>query len=81
MRTFKQALKTHESSGLPLQHCLASFLFGYRSTPHTTTGLLPSALFLGWELRTHLDLLKPNCEDHVVTLAAVQSGTASQSAC
>ena len=27
MRTFKQALKTHESSGLPLQHYLASFLF------------------------------------------------------
>ena len=37
VRTFKQALKTRESSGLPLQHCLASFLFGYHSTPHTTT--------------------------------------------
>ena len=67
VRTFKQALKACESSGLPLQHCLASFLFVYRSTPHTTTGHLPSALFLRRELHTHLDLLKPNCEDDVIT--------------
>lgn len=66
MRTFKQALKARESSSLPLQHRLASFLFGYCATPHTTTGCSPSALFLGWELRTHMDLLRPNCEDHVI---------------
>ena len=40
VKTFKQDLKAHESSGLPLQHCLASFLFGYHSIPHTTTGHL-----------------------------------------
>ena len=28
VRTFKQALKAHESSSLQLQYCLASFLFG-----------------------------------------------------
>ena len=39
----------------------------YRSTPHTTTEHSPSALFLGRELHTRLDLLKPNCEDHVIT--------------
>ena len=66
MRTFKQALKARESSGLPLQHCLASILFGYWTTPHATTGCSLSVLFLGRELRTHLDLLRPICEDHVV---------------
>ena len=60
-------MKARETSELPLQHCLADFLFGYRSTPHSTTGRTPSSLFLGRELRTRLDILKPNCEDKVLT--------------
>ena len=47
--------------------------FGYRSTPHSTTGRSPSALFLGRELRTRLDLLKPNCEEHVLSKKSKQA--------
>ena len=67
VRIFKQALKAHESSRLPRQHCLASFLFGYRTNPHATTGRSPSVPLQGRELRTRLDLLRPNCENHVVS--------------
>ena len=34
VRTFKQALKARELSGLSLQHCVTSFLFGHLTTQH-----------------------------------------------
>ena len=73
VQTFKQAMKSCPSPRLPLQHYLANFLFGYCSTPHSTTGRSPSALFLGRELRTHLNLLKPNCEEHVLSKQSKQA--------
>ena len=41
---------------------IARFLFQYRITPHTTTGLSPAEMLLGRNLRSRLDLLKPNLE-------------------
>ena len=68
-------------------HQLRSFLglvnyfrFGYRSTPHSTTGRSPSSLFLGRELRTRLDLLMPNCEEHVLSKQSKQAQQHNQHA-
>ena len=46
--------------GLPLEHSLAIFLLRYRTTPHTTTGVTLSLLFMGRELCTQLHLLSPH---------------------
>ena len=49
----------------PLETRLARFLFKYRVTPQTTTGIAPAELLMGRRLRTHLDLLYPSVEDRV----------------
>ena len=48
-----------------MQHKLKNFFFMYRVAPHATTGVSPSTLFLGRELRTKLDLLVPQLESGV----------------
>ena len=54
VQTFKEAiLKTTGD----LDTRLARFLFQYRLTPHTTTGLSPAEMLLGRRPRSHLDLL------------------------
>ena len=49
-----------------LSHRLANFLLTYGTTPHSTTGKSPSQLFLQRDIRTHFDLLKPDCEKEVL---------------
>ena len=44
---------------------VARFLFLYRRTPHTTTGVTPAELLLGRIPRSHLDLLKPDVSQRV----------------
>ena len=39
---------------------IARVLFAYRITPQSTTGVSPSELLLGRQLRSRLDLVKPN---------------------
>ena len=39
---------------------LARFLFQYRITPHTATGVSPAELLMGRKLQSHLDLLRPD---------------------
>eukprot|EP00731_Ephydatia_muelleri_P000822 Em0001g822a len=56
VQTFKEAiLKTTGD----LDARLARFVFQYRLTPHTTTGLSPAEMLLGRRPRSHLDLLHP----------------------
>ena len=60
VQTVKQALKSGQSQGVPLETSLATFLMQYRSTPHATTGLSPGSLVCGRPLHNCLDLLKPD---------------------
>jgi hypothetical protein len=45
---------------------LSKFLMKYRNTPHCTTGETPATLFMGRNLRTRLDLTKPDIQKHVI---------------
>ena len=66
VRSFKEAMKAAEASTRSCRWKLENFLLKYRTTPHGTTGRTPASLFLGRNPRTRLDLLKPNCGDHVL---------------
>ena len=48
-----------------LETCVARFLFNYRITPQTVTGVSPSELLFGHRLHCHLDLLYPSMESKV----------------
>ena len=72
VQSLKAALKASLNSGLPLHRRVSNFLFTYRSTPHTTTGVSPSSLFLHRRIRARLDLLHPNSESQVLAKQAQQ---------
>ena len=59
VQSFKQGLKVSQSLGLSLNCRISYYLLLYRSTPHSTTGVTPSSLFLKREMRTRFDLLRP----------------------
>lgn len=44
----------------PMDIRIFKFLFKYRVTPQSTTGISPAQLLMGRRLRTHLDLLHPD---------------------
>ncbi|KAL2086043.1 hypothetical protein ACEWY4_017102 [Coilia grayii] len=56
--TLKDGLR--KMSGHSLETRLSRFLFQYRITPHTTTGVSPAAMLLGRTPKSHLDLLHPD---------------------
>ena len=58
VQSFKQGLKRME--GGSLQSKLTRFLFRYRITPHTTTGLSPAEMLMGRRPRSQLDLVHPD---------------------
>ena len=64
-RVVQTTKKASRQEGLPLEKATSSFLLCYRSTPCSTTGLTPSSLFMGCELRTCLDLMAPDVGGHV----------------
>ena len=72
VQTFKRSLQTSAKDGYSLNHRIANFLLSYRTTPHTTTGVTPASLFVGRELRTKLDLLKPDINRRVCEKQARQ---------
>lgn len=62
--TLKDALR--KMTGHSLETKLSRFLFQYRITPHTTTGVSPAEMLFGRRPKSHLDLLHPDIEERVV---------------
>jgi hypothetical protein len=48
------------TKGMSMKHRLANFLFKYRTTPHSTTGVTPAELMVKRRLRNRLSLIKPD---------------------
>ena len=65
VQTFKAAMKYEDST--PVETRLLRFLFQYRITPHSTTGVPPAELLLGHRPRSNLDLLHPDLQSKVHT--------------
>ena len=63
VKIFKQGLRKMAEG--TLSDRIARFLFQYRNTPHTTTGMIPAELLMGRRLRSRLDLIKPSLDQRV----------------
>ena len=62
VQTFKRSIKAAEQLGKSVSQKICEFLLSYRNTPHVTTKETPSMLFLKRQLRTRLDLLRPDIQ-------------------
>ena len=60
VQTFKQALHQMQGDRGSISEKLSKFLFKYRITPHSATGVPPAELLMGRTLRSKLELLQPN---------------------
>ena len=68
VQTVKNGIK--RTPGATVQEKLSKFLFTYRITPQTTTGIAPAQLLMGRRLRSRLDRLFP---DHTQKVENQQS--------
>ena len=71
VQTIKRGIKA--TSGSSLQERLSKFLFTYRITPHTTTGIAPAQLLMNRRLRSRFDRLFPDLQQHVQQKQAKQA--------
>ena len=63
VHTLKTGLKKLKEGAVETK--LSRFLFAYRTTPHSATGVSPSELMFGRRLRTAMDNLRPNLSKRV----------------
>ena len=63
VQTLKMGLKKLNG---PIQERLSQFLFHYKMTPHTSTGLSPAEMLMGRRLCSKLTLLHPDTGSHVI---------------
>lgn len=66
VQTFKSALKRLKEGSL--QTRILRFLFDYRITPHSTTGVSPAKLLMNRQPKSRLDLILPNLTKHVTDI-------------
>lgn len=60
VQTFKQSMRAMKGESCDLHKKLANFLLVYRNTPHSITNETPAKLLMGRQLKTRLDLIKPD---------------------
>ena len=63
VHTLKRGLMAQHTGDINTR--LSRFLFQYRMTPHSVTGVAPSELLMKRKLRTHLDMVKPDIAQKV----------------
>ena len=81
IQTFKKSMRSGNHQGLPFDQYLSSFLLTYRSTAHSTTHSPPCMLFLKRQIRTRLDLLRPNMNSKVTQKQAEQKKAHDEHSC
>ena len=64
VQTLKEGL-TKNTSADDMETRISRFLFRYRITPHSTTGVSPAELLMGRRPRSQLDLMQPNVATRV----------------
>ena len=64
VRTFKHAMKRMDTGTVETR--VSRFLFHYRITPHSSTGVSPAEMLMGRRLRSHLDQLRPDVAQRVI---------------
>ena len=65
VQTFKDAMKKANMDSI--ETMVSRFLFQYRITPHSATGMSPAELMMGRQLKSHLSLLLPDIAGRMVT--------------
>lgn len=71
VQTVKQALRQMKD-GDSIEEKLTRFLFTYRITPHSTTGVAPAEMLMGRKLRSKFDLLYPDVPEKVLDKQSAQ---------
>lgn len=65
VQTFKEGMKKMQGGKESLETKMSRFLFSYRITPHSTTGLSPAEMLMSRRLRSTFDLLLPDLKTKV----------------
>ena len=60
VQTVKNGLESNYCNNKTLKERLTDFLTSYRSTPHTITNRTPAEMFIGRNIKTRIDLIKPH---------------------
>ena len=76
VQSFKRSLR---SSTTDVKLTVDKFVFNYRMTPHSTTGVSPAELMFGRKLRSRLDLLWPT--EQVARRVAEKQATQKENYC
>ena len=66
VRTFKEVLKKWKGDGDSVATKVERFLFSYRNTPHSATGISPAQILLKRRPRIHLSAIKPTSKKSLV---------------
>lgn len=59
VQTLKQSLKALGGSDIEREKKLSNVLLQYRKTPHSSTGVSPAYMMFGRDIRSRLDILRP----------------------